>query len=102
VHAVVACTCALTATFERLAVLAVLSLLIVYLACCLAVLQLRRRATEGLRVPGGPIIPVLASMVMLWLILQEKRAEFLAVGAMIAIASVLYFVRINTAQRRVV
>ena len=101
-HALVACACAITGTFERLAVLAVLSLLIVYLACCLAVLQLRKRAPEGFRVPGGPVIPLLASMVMLWLILHAKRAEFLAVGAMIALASVAYFVRLNATQRRVV
>jgi APA family basic amino acid/polyamine antiporter len=101
-HAVVACAFAITGTFERLAVIAVLSLLIVYLACCLAVLQLRKRAPEGFRVPGGPVIPVLASMVMLWLILHATRDQFLWVGVTIALASVAYFIRVNVAQRRVV
>jgi APA family basic amino acid/polyamine antiporter len=101
-HAVVACVFAITGTFARLLVLSVLSLLIVYLACCLAVLRLRQRATEGFRVPGGPVIPVLASLTMVWLIVQSKRDEFLAVGAMIVLASLAYLIRVNTTQRRLV
>jgi APA family basic amino acid/polyamine antiporter len=102
IHAVVACVCAITGTFERLAVLSVLSLLIVYLACCLAVLRLRKRTSEGFQVPGGPVIPVLASMIMLWLILHATYAEFFWVGVMIALASVAYFITVNVTQRRVV
>jgi basic amino acid/polyamine antiporter, APA family len=87
-HAVVACVCAVTGTFGVLAVLAVLSLLIVYLACCLAVL-----VSPQFRAWGWPTVPVLASGVMLWLIFHATGREFLAVGAMVVLASIMYPLR---------
>jgi basic amino acid/polyamine antiporter, APA family len=50
-HAAVACAFAVTGTFRALAVLSVVATLLIYLACCLAVLALRRR---GVQAAGAP------------------------------------------------
>ena len=47
VQVTMACAFAITSTFERLAIIANLTLLLLYGACCLAALQLRRRGDSG-------------------------------------------------------
>ncbi len=102
VHAAATCAFALTGTFRTLAFLSNLGALLLYLGCCLAVLQLRRKnvATEGtpFRVPGGPAVPLLASLLILWLMLSGTATEFAGVGAMLVVASVGFVVA--QAQRR--
>lgn len=96
-HALACCALAITGTFESLLVLATLATLLVYLACCVAAFELRRRniqTGEGIpfRIPGGPVVPILASAVVIWLISSATRAEFMALGWMIAVSTVLFFV----------
>lgn len=95
IHAVLCCAFAMTGTFSSLAVLASLATLLVYLACCLATIELRRRnirTGEGIpfRVPGGPVVPLLASGVVVWLISSATCAEFIAIGWMILVSTVVY------------
>jgi amino acid transporter len=94
-HAVLCAVLALTGTFGYLAVLVVLLTLIVYLACCLGTIQLQRRDVRAdgeppLELPGGPLIPVLASLVIVWLMSSSKREEFLALGAMLLVSTIVY------------
>jgi amino acid transporter len=86
----------LTGSFASLAVLSVLATLIVYLTCCLATIQLRRKniRTEGavpFNVPGGPVIPVLASAMVLWLMSSSTQQEFLAIGIMLVVLTAIFF-----------
>ena len=74
---------------------ATLATMIVYLICCLATIKLQRMnvRTEGaipFRVPGGPVIPVLASLVVVWLMTSSTRQEFLAIAAMLVVETLLY------------
>jgi L-asparagine transporter-like permease len=97
IHAVFCAAFAVSGTFVTLAVLAVLACLCVYLVCCLATLELRRKNVrqEGaipFRVPGGPVIPILAVIVVLWLMSSSTRQEFTAMGVMFVIATLLFFV----------
>lgn len=97
IHAVFCAAFALSGSFVTLAVLAVLACLCVYLVCCLATLQLRRKNVrqEGaipFRVPGGPVIPILAAAVVIWLMSSSTRQEFTAIGIMFVIATLLFFV----------
>jgi amino acid transporter len=97
VHAIACAGFAISGSFASLAVLAVLSVLIVYLVCCLATIQLRRKnvRTEGalpFSVPGGPIIPLLAVAMLIWLMSSSTKQEFIAIGAMLAAEVVLYFI----------
>ena len=104
-YAVVACALAIYGTFPVMAALGAISALIIYLGSCLALLVLRRRdvRTHGqpFLVPGGPIIPLLACAVLLWLLAQATRDELLAMGLVIVTAAVLYLARAkrNVARR---
>ncbi len=95
IHAVFAAALALTGSFSSLVVLSVLSTLLVYLVCCLAAIQLRRKNvhSEGalpFRVPGGPVIPILASAMVLWLMTSSTRQEVTAMSVLIAVLTVLF------------
>jgi len=88
------CALAITGTFERLAILANLATLILYGACCLAALRLRRldvRADgQPFRLPGMSVIPFLACLAILWLLTGVRRDEWAAIALALAAASALF------------
>lgn len=97
IHALLCLAFALSGTFEKLAVLTVMATLIVYLICCLAAIQLRRRdiRDEGavpFKLRGGPVIPLIASAIVVWLMTASTRQEVLAMGAMLIAETVLFLV----------
>jgi amino acid transporter len=98
---IIAFAIAASGSFGRLFVLATVSALILYLLCCAASWELRRRdvRTEGtpFRIPGGGLVPVLAVLVILWLLSSATLIELGAVGGVLAVASVVY---VLTASRR--
>jgi amino acid transporter len=88
---------AVTSTFETLLVLAVLSALIVYFICCLAAIVLQRKDVrmEGaapLVLPGGPLIPLVAAGIIVWLMTSSTQKEYIAMGVMLVVETLLYFV----------
>ncbi len=91
---------AASGTFEFLAATASAGLLLVYLGVCLATLVLGRRdrtRPEGaFRLPGGPVIPLLAAAVIVWLLTFSQRNEATSLGLLLLVVSVVYVV-----QRRV-
>ncbi|NUP55122.1 MAG: amino acid permease [Gemmatimonadaceae bacterium] len=93
---------ALFGIFEKLAVAANATMLIVYAACCLAAVQLRRRGVQGggvpFRVVGTRVAPWLALGVIGWLLWELKPAEWLAAGV-IVVAAVLLFVATKASRR---
>lgn len=97
VYAALSCAVALTGSFRALAVLSAVGILLVDLACCVSVLELRRRdvCAEGtpFRVAGGPIVPILASAVVVWLLASARVVEYLAVAAVMVVATILYLLR---------
>ncbi len=86
-----------TGTFQQLAVLASAALLVVYGATVAAAVVLRRRDVraggEPFRVPGGPLVPALAAIIVLWLLAQTTGRERIGVGLLLAVASIVYAVR---------
>jgi basic amino acid/polyamine antiporter, APA family len=102
-YAAAACALAASGSFRVLAVLSAVGILLVDLACCAAVLALRRRdvRTEGapFRVAGGPIVPLLACAVVVWLLTSARAVEFLAAAGVVAIATLLYWARPRRATR---
>jgi APA family basic amino acid/polyamine antiporter len=97
VYAALSCAVALSGSFRVLAVLSAFGILLVDLACCLSVLELRRRDVhaEGVpfRAPGGPIVPIVASAVVVWLLASAPVSEFLAVAAVLVVSTSLYVLR---------
>lgn len=88
---------AVTGSFAALAVLANVSLLLLYLLCCVAAWELRRRDVRlggiPFRVPGGPLVPVLAVLLILWLLSGATAREHVVVGGVLVAASLLFLVR---------
>jgi APA family basic amino acid/polyamine antiporter len=86
---------AITSSFGALAVLAVVSTLVLYMLCCIAAGVLRHRdvradGAEPFRLAGGPIIPVLAVLVILWLLSSATRREFLIVAGVLGASSAVF------------
>ena len=96
-YAAVCCVLAITGTFRVMAALAAIAALIIYLASCLALIVLRRRDVRSdgqpFLVPGGPIVPVLGCAVLLWLLAQATRDEYVIFAVVIGLASALYLAR---------
>jgi basic amino acid/polyamine antiporter, APA family len=77
--------------------LSTVSTLMIYLATCLAAIELRRRDVRSdgppFRLRGGPLVPLLACAVVVWMLSSASRAEFMSVAAVLVVASVLYMIR---------
>jgi amino acid transporter len=97
---------ALFGNFEVLAVAANVSTLLVYAACCLAAVELRRRGVQGggtpFHVPGTRVAPWLALGVIVWLLWGLKPTEWLAAGLILAVAALVFAVTIPSRRARVV
>jgi amino acid transporter len=101
---VIALSLAVTSGFERLALLANIAVLVLYLACCLAAWELRRRdvraedaASVPFRVPGAALVPALAALVILFLLRSVTLAEWSVLLGVLAATVVIYLL---TASRR--
>jgi amino acid transporter len=94
IQAAVVAVLAATGSFERLAIIANGSVLLVYAACCLATVQLRRRdvRTGGIpfRVPGAGIAPWLALAVIGGLLATLQRLEWVWLVVVSAAAVPVY------------
>jgi len=79
-------------------VLANVAALTLYLMCVAASYELQRRdvRAEGaipFAVPGGPVIPILAAAVIVWLLSNATRREFGVEALVLAVASMFYLIR---------
>jgi amino acid transporter len=89
---------ALSGTFERLAILANVAVLALYLGSALASWRLRQMGVQSgstaplLRVPFAPVMPWLACVVILWLLTGLTRGEVIGFVACVAVASLPYVV----------
>lgn len=83
---------ALSGSFVQLATISMVSRFAQYLPTCLAVLVLRRRVglPEGFRMPFGPVIPLLASTICLWLLSKATKPQLLWGLGALAIGVPLY------------
>jgi basic amino acid/polyamine antiporter, APA family len=101
-QALVVAVLAASGTFEWLALVANGAIMLVYGACCLAVVQLRRRDVRAdgappFQLPGLRLVPWLALVVIAFLLTSLNEREWLGVLAAVVIAAVTYFL----ASRRV-
>ena len=97
VYAAIVGTVAISSSFTQLAVLANVAALTLYLTCVAASYALQRRdvRADGIpfAVPAGPLIPVLAASVILWLLSNATRREFGVEALVLMVAALFYFVR---------
>jgi len=93
----IVCALAASGTFEKLAILANLSTLLLYGACCVAAWQLRRRGVrtaDGIpfRVPGATVVPWLALLVIAFMLTSIQPGEWLVVAGVLVIAAIVFVV----------
>ena len=73
------------------------SLLLIDLGVSLAVLRLRQRdglpKAGELRLPFGPVIPLLSCLIVGWLLLQVPAQEAISIAGLISAAAVVYAIR---------
>ncbi|MDQ6861900.1 MAG: amino acid permease [Verrucomicrobiota bacterium] len=102
VYAALSLVLALSSSFEGLAVMANVAALLLYLMCCAASWELRRRDVrsdgEPFRVPGGQVLPFVAIAVIIWILAHATTKEFGVLAAVLAVGSVLFFFRKLTAR----
>jgi amino acid transporter len=88
---------AITSTFERLAILANISILVLYGTCCLATWQLRRRDVRGrgtpFRVPAPALVVMLACLIIGWMLTSVTAAEWIAFAIGLAVATAIFAFR---------
>ncbi len=93
-HTILVVFLAVTGTFEKLAVIANGSVLLAYTACCLAVIQLRRRNVQEVgapfRAPFASVIPLLAVAIIVWLLTSLSADEWKALLAVVGVAMIVF------------
>lgn len=94
VYAALAWTLAAIGSFGVLVLLSNVALLSSYLLCCLAAIQLQRRNVQTggspFVPPGGPLVPALACLVVLWLLSHATAQEFAVTGGAVLVAALLF------------
>ena len=97
VQCVIVLVLAISSTFERLAILANLSTLLLYAMCCLATWQLRRRDIRSggtpFKVPMPGLVIVLACLVIGWMLTSVTAGEWIALAVALAIGVALFMMR---------
>jgi hypothetical protein len=87
-------------------VLAVAGTLVLYLICCLGVLRLRAKnvgvAGAPFVAPGGPIVPVAAAAIIVWLLSTLAVREMIAIVSFVVVAALCFYVRNATAKTLVI
>jgi L-asparagine transporter-like permease len=91
------CTLAISSSFGALAVISNVAALLVYLGCAAGAWQLRRLGvqevgTTPFRMPGGRVIPWLAAAAIVGLLTSITPAEWLVLGQVAGVATVIFWV----------
>jgi amino acid transporter len=98
IYSVIAFALSITGTFEGLAVLSNVAVLLMYLLCCAACWVLiakdfRETADRPLVFPGMKVVPGLAIAAIVWILAHATMWEFEVNAIVLVIASGLYFLR---------
>src|SRR5438093_4456402 len=102
IQGVIVCAIAITGTYVKLAIVADVAVLLVYLACSLAVWRLRRldvgAAEQPFVMPGGRMVPWLGTGLIVALLARATTQAWLLTGGVMAAASLAFLARRGTLQ----
>jgi len=94
VQGVIVFVLAVTSGFEKLAILANVSTLLLYAGCCVASWELRRRDVRAgcipFRVPAAGVVPVLALAAIAYILVSVTWKEWAVVGGVLVVAAIVY------------
>ena len=103
-YATIAFAVSCSSTFDALAIIANVAALLLYLLCCAAAWELMRRDVrsdgEPFQIPGARVIPILAISAIIWILAHATAKEFAVTAYVLAVGSVLYFIRVLTNRDR--
>ncbi len=103
VQAAIVLAIALTGTYVKLAVMADVAILLVYLGCCLGAARLRRlgvgAAAEPFLMPAGGVVPWVAAALIVCLLARAGAAAWLVTLGVAAAASIGFLARRRPAAR---
>lgn len=94
VQSAAVCALAVSGTFQFLAIVSNVAVLLLYAGCCLAAWQLRRRDVRAggvpFRVPAAGVVPIAGCLAILFILSSLPLRELAVVGGALAAASVIY------------
>jgi amino acid transporter len=94
VHVIAVFAMAVTGTFEKLGIIANASVLLAYIACCAAVIELRRRGIQTehtpFRAPFASLVPLLACGAIVWILSSLTAGEWKAMVVVFGVAVIIY------------
>src|SRR5205809_215321 len=97
IQGVIVCAIAITGTYVKLAIMANVAILLVYLACCLAIVRLRQldagAADKPFVMPGGGVVPWVAASLIVALLARATMEAVLLTGGVMAAASLAFLAR---------
>jgi APA family basic amino acid/polyamine antiporter len=98
-YAIIAFALSISGTFEQLAILSNVAILLLYLLCCAScwILVQRDIRSDGapFNFPGMKIVPALAIIAIIWILAHATAREFVVTGIVLTVASILYLVRVQ-------
>jgi amino acid transporter len=98
-YAVLAFGLSISGTFEQLAVLSNVAVLLMYFLCCASCWLLVQRdiRSDGkpFNFPGMRIIPGVAILAIIWILAHATAHEFVVTGLVLVLASILYVIRLQ-------
>ena len=101
VYACLVTAVAASSSFTRLAILANVAALTLYLMCVAASFELNRRDVRAggtpFALPAGPLVPLVATGVILWMLSHATRREFVVEAIVLLVAALFYAVRRKSA-----
>jgi APA family basic amino acid/polyamine antiporter len=93
-YAAIAFALSVTGTFEQLAVLSNVAVLLMYLLCCAACWFLVQRDVRAdgqpFNFPGMKIVPALAIVTIIWILAHATAREFIITGIVLVVATAFY------------
>jgi amino acid transporter len=103
VYAMIAFALSVTGSFEGLAVLSNVAVLLMYLLCCAACWFLVQRDVRGsgapLSFPGMKIVPALAIAAIIWILAHATLWEFEVNAIVLALAAIIYQIQAKLRNR---
>ncbi len=94
-YALIAFVVSVSSSFEELAVMANVAVLLLYILCCAAAWELMRRDIpsdgEPFSVPFAKFFPIASIAIIIWILAHATEREFKLNAAVVVVASILYF-----------
>lgn len=103
-YATIAFALSISGTFEQLAVLSNVAVLLIYFLCCAACWILiakdfREAGDQPLSFPGMKIVPGLAIIAIVWILAHATMREFAVTGIVLVVASIFYLIRVGLGRK---